>query len=107
MSRCCFGDVSVMSSCLCVGSVMSRCCFGDVSVMSQSCLGRLSVVSRSCPCLFLVMSSCCFGVVLLVFGWCFGDLSVMRWWLATSRARFGEVSVMCGDGAVMFMMMSG
>ena len=45
MSRCCFGDVSVMSSCLCVGSVMSRCCFGDVSVMSQSCLGRLGRVS--------------------------------------------------------------
>ena len=53
------------------------------------------------------MSSCCFGVALLVFGWCLGDLSVMRWSLATSRARFGEVSVMCGDGAVMFMMMSG
>ena len=64
-------------------------------------------MSRSCLCPFLVMSSCCFGVVLLVFGWCFGDLSVMRWSLATSRERFGEVSVMCGDGAVMFMMMSG
>ena len=71
--------------------------------MSRSSLGRVSVLSLS----FLVMSSCCFGVVLLVFGWCFGDLSVMRWSLATSRACFGEVSVMCGDGAVMFMMMSG
>ena len=53
------------------------------------------------------MSSCCFGVGLLVFGWCFGDLSGMHWSLATSRARFSEVSLMCGDGAVMFMMMSG
>ena len=68
--------------------------------MSRSCLGLVSVF-------FLVMSSYCFGVVLLVFGWCFGDLEVMRWSLATSRARFGEVSVVCGDGAVMFMMMSG
>ena len=27
--------------------------------------------------------------------------------LVTSRVCFGEVSMMCGDGAVMFMMMSG
>ena len=26
---------------------MSRCCFGDVSVMSRSCLGRVSVLSLS------------------------------------------------------------
>ena len=30
LSRCGFGDVSVMSrSCLCLCLVMSRCCFGD------------------------------------------------------------------------------
>ena len=63
-------------------------------------------MSRSCLCRFLVMSRCCFGVVLLFFWWCFGDLSVSDV-LVTSRACFGEVSVMCGDGAVMLMMMSG
>ena len=57
-------------------------------------------MSRSCLCLFLVMSRCCFGVVLLVF-------LVVLWGsfsdvLVTSRTCFGEVSVMCGDGAVMF-----
>ena len=65
----------------------------------------LSVVSRSCLCLFLVMSRCCFGVALLfflaVFWASFSDV------LVKSRACFGEVSVMCGDGSVMFMMMSG
>ena len=59
-------------------------------------------MSRSCLCLFLVMSRCCFGVVfLVVFCGSFSDV------LVTSRACFGEVSMMCGDGAVMFMMMSG
>ena len=62
-------------------------------------------MSRSCLCLFLVMSRCCFGVVLLfflvVFWGSFTDV------LVTSRACFGEVPMMCGDGAVMFMMMSG
>ena len=57
-------------------------------------------MSRSCLCLFLVMSRCCFGVVFVGFWWCFGDLSVMC--LVTSRACFGEVSLMCGDGALMF-----
>ena len=38
---------------------------------------------------------------LVVFWGCFSDV------LVTSRACFGEVSMMCGDGAVMFMMMSG
>ena len=52
-------------------------------------------MSRSCLCLFLVMSRCCF-VGVLVFWGSFSDVSVM------SRACFGEVSVMCGDGAVMF-----
>ena len=61
MSRCCFGDVSVMSSCLCVGSVVSRCCFGDVSVMSRSCLGRVSVLSLS------FFGDVCLGVVLVMF----------------------------------------
>ena len=61
--------------------------------MSWSCLGLVSVF-------FLVMSRCCFGVVLLgflvVFWGSFSDV------LVTSRACIGEVSVMCGDGAVMF-----
>ena len=53
-------------------------------------LGKLqcsSVVSRSCLCLFL------------------DDVSVLFWCcdvLVTSRACFGEISVMCVDGAVMF-----
>ena len=51
------------------------------------------------------MSPCCFGCgfvgFLVVFWGCFSDV------LVTSRACFGEVSMMCGDGAVMFMMMSG
>ena len=76
-------------------------------MIPRSGFSHVSVVSRSCLCLFLVMSSCCFGVVVLVFGWCFGDLPVMYWSLGTSRARFSEVSVMCGDGAAIFMMMSG
>ena len=44
---------------------------------------------------------CGFVGFLVVFCGCFSDV------LVTSRARFGEVSMMCGDGAVMFMMMSG
>ena len=62
MSRSCLGLVSVVVSWSCLGvvSVMSRCCFGDVSVMSR-------VVSRSCLCLFLVMSRCCFVAFLVVF----------------------------------------
>lgn len=43
------------------------------------------------------MSSCCFGVILLVLGGCFGELLVMRWSLATFRAHFDGISVMCGD----------
>ena len=73
---------------------MSRCCFGDVSVMSRSCL-----------CLFFadvsVLFWCGFAGFLVVFWGCFSDV------LVTSRACFGEVSMMCGDGAVMFMIMSG
>ena len=61
-------------------------------------------MSRSCLCLLFgdvsVLFWCCF-VGVLVFWGSFGDVLVM------SRACFGEVSVMCGDGAVMFMMMSG
>ena len=49
-----------------------------------------------------MMSRCCFGVVFLVVFW--GSVSDV---LVTSRACFGEVSLMCGDGAVMFKMMSG
>ena len=68
---------------------MSRCCFGDVSVMSRSCL-----------CLFFgdvsVLFWCCFVCNLAVFWGSFSDV------LVTSRACFGEVSVMFGDGAVMF-----
>ena len=54
MSRCGFGDVSVMSrSCLCLFLVMSRCCFvgflvvfwgsfSDVLVTSRACFGEVS-----------------------------------------------------------------
>ena len=67
---------------------MSRCCFGDVSVMSRSCLGLfLGDVSVLLWCWF---------VGFLVFWEPFSDV------LVTSRACFGEVSLMCGDGAVMF-----
>ena len=73
------------------------------SVLSWSCLCLVSVMSRSCLCLFLVMPRCCFGVVLLAFWWYlvvfWGSFSDV---LVTSRACFGEVSVMFGDGAVMF-----
>ena len=55
--------------------------------------------------------SCRVSVLSLSF---FGDVSVLFWCcfvvcdvLVTSRACFGEVSIMCGDGSVMFMMMSG
>ena len=44
---------------------------------------------------------CGFVGFLVVFWGCFSDA------LVTSRACFSEVSMMCGDGAVMFMMMSG
>ena len=71
MSRCCFGDVSVMSSCLCVGSVMSRRCFGDVSVMSQSCLGR------SWTRLVSVFFWCCFVGFWVVFWGSFSDALVV------------------------------
>ena len=83
---------------------MSRWCLNDVSVVSQWCLGVVLVMSRSCLCPFLLMSPCCFGVVLLVLCWCFGDCFSDV--LVASRC-FGEVSMMCGDGAVMFMIMSG
>ena len=42
-----------------------------------------------------------FCFFLVVFWGSFSDV------LVTSGACFGEVSMMCGDGAVMFMMMSG
>ena len=98
MSRSCLGRVSVLSLSF---LVMSRCCFGvvsvgdvgDVSVMSR---WFVSVVSRSCLCLFWVMSRCCFVGFWVVFWGSFSDV------LVTSRACIGEVSVMCGDGAVMF-----
>ena len=64
---------------------MSRCYFGDVSVMSRTCL-----------CLFLMISRCCFVCNLAVFWGSFSDV------LVTSRACFGEISVLFGDGAVMF-----
>ena len=98
MSRCCCSVVWVLSW-SCLVSVMSRCCFGDVSVMSQSCLGRLGRVSVWSLFFFGDVSGlfwCCFVGFLMVFWGPFSDV------LATSRARFGEVSVMCGDGAVMF-----
>ena len=69
---------------------MSRCCFGDVSVMSR--LGLVSVFFGDVSVLFW----CCFVGVLVVFWGPFSDV------LVTSRACIGEVSVMCGDGAVMF-----
>ena len=66
----------------------------DVSVLSRSYLGLVSVF-------FL----CCLGVVLLFFWVVFwGSFSDV---LVTSRVCFGEVSMMCGDGAAMFMMISG
>ena len=61
--------------------------------MSRSCLGLVSVLSRV---FFLVMSRCCFVGFLVVFWGSFSDV------LVTSRACFGEVSLMCGDGAVIF-----
>ena len=60
--------------------------------MSRSCLGLVLVLSLS----FLVMSRCCFVGTLVVFWGSFSDV------LVTSRACFSEVSVMFGDGAVMF-----
>ena len=54
--------------------------------MSRSCLGRVSVLSRSFFGDVSVLFCCCFVVFLVVF--------------------WGS-SMMCGDGAVMFMMMSG
>ena len=65
--------------------------------MSRSCLGRVSVLSL----FFFALSRCCFVVFLVVFWGSFSDV------LVTSRVCFGKVSMMCGDGAVMFMMMSG
>ena len=57
-------------------------------------------MSRSCLCLFLgdvsVLLWCCFVAFLVVFWGSFSDV------LVASRACFGEVSLMCGDGAVMF-----
>ena len=44
---------------------------------------------------------CGFVGFMVVFWGCFSDV------LVTSRACFSEVSMMCGDGAVMFIMMSG
>ena len=90
---CC--DVSVMSQWRFGGvSVMSRCCFGwclcDVSVLSLPFFADVSVLFWWGFVRFLV-----------VFWGCFSDV------LVTSRACFGEISVMCVDGAVMFMMMSG
>ena len=66
--------------------------------MSRSCLGLVSVFFWWC---LSVLFWCCFVVLLVVFWGCFSDV------LVTSRACFGEVSMMCGDGSVMFMMMSG
>ena len=54
--------------------------------MSRSCLGRVSVLSLSFFGDVSVLFWCCFVVFLVVF--------------------WGS-SMMCGDGAVMFMMMSG
>ena len=102
MSRSCLGRVSVLSrSCLGLVSVLSRSCLGLVSVVSWSCLGLISVVSRCCFGDVSVLFWCCFVVFLVVFWGSFSDV------LVTSRACFDEVSMMCGDGAVMFMMMSG
>ena len=75
---------------------MSRFCLGLVLVLSLSGLGDVSVMSLSCLCLFLVMPRYCFVGNLVVFWGSFNDV------LVTSRACFGEVSVMFGDGAVMF-----
>ena len=69
--------------------------------MSRSCLGRVSVLSLSFFGDVSVLLWCSFVVFLVV---CSGSFSHV---LVTSRACFGEVSVMCGDGSVMFMMMSG
>ena len=66
-------------------------------MISQTCLGRVSILFLSFFCDVSVLF-CCFSVV---FWGSFNDV------LVTSQAHFGEVSIMCGDGAVMFMMMSG
>ena len=68
---------------------------------SRSCLGRVSVLSLSFFGDVSVLFWCCFVVFLVVFWGSFSDVSV------ASRACCGEVSMMCGDGAVMFMMKSG
>ena len=68
--------------------------------MSRSCLGLVLVLSLSCLGSFFgdvsVLFGCCFVGFLVVFWGSFSDV------LVTSRACFGEVSLMCGDGAVIF-----
>ena len=103
MFWCCLGlvlgDVPVMSrSCLGLVSVVSWS-LGDVSVLSRSCLCPVSLRSRSCLGLvpvFFVMSRCVVLFFLVVFWGSFIDV------LVTSGACFGEVSVMRGDGTVVF-----
>ena len=72
MSRCCFGDVSVMSrSCLCLFLLMSPCCFGcgfvgflvvfwgcfnDVLVTSRACFGEVSMMCGDGAVMFMMMS---------------------------------------------------
>ena len=70
---------------------------GDVPVMYWSCLRLVFVFF----CDVSVFFRCCFVGFLVLFWGYFIDV------LVTSRACFGEVSVMCGDGAVMILMMSG
>ena len=99
--------------------VMASCCVVDVAVLfyffgdgvlifwwtlMNILIGFPSKISNSNLNLYIVhlwANQCSCGSY--VVGWCFKCFDV----LVTSRACFGEISVMCVDGAVMFMMMSG
>ena len=100
--------------------VMAWCCLVDVAVLffffgdgvlivwwwtlMNILIGFLSKIQNSNLNLYIVhlwANQCSCGSY--VVGWCFKCFDV----LGTSRACFREISVMCVDGAVMFMMMSG
>ena len=88
MSRSCFGLVLVFVS------LLSRCYFGDISVMFRLYFGRETVSIFFCD--ISVIFWCCVVGNLVVFWDSFSNV------LATFRACFGEVSVMFGDGGVIF-----